>query len=162
MSFEGWFLFDDLRDRVFIVNKNNYRLELGDLSLIEHAIVDDDNAIAFGDEPGCSSVKAHIAGSAAGSGDDISFESRSVVDIDDLNLLVGEQVGSFHKVGAERDAADVVKIRPGDSRAVDFRLTEMPEHVVASLNQKVVDQACGAEISREGNKRAWADFGYTL
>ena len=124
-------------------------LEIG---LVVGAEGGDDDLVAGRGQVGGGAVDLHRprAGLAV---DHVGDEARAVVDVPDVDLLVGDQVGAGHQLGVDRDAADVVDVAVGDRRPVDLRLQHLPLHRSplrrSGLDQDVVDQARGADLGGE-------------
>ena len=105
--------------------------------------------------------------------DHVGDEAGAVVDVPDVDLLVGDQVGLGHQLGVDRDAADVVDVAVGDRRAVDLGLQHLPLHwrlplpcrfwLVQRSDQDVVDQSRAADPGGDGDQdRAAVQLGDRL
>src|SRR3954447_3810050 len=76
---------------------------------------------------GGGAVDLHRAGTGLAV-DHVGDETGAVVDVPNVDLLVGDQVGAGHQLGVDGDAADVIHIAVGHRRPVDLGLEHLPLH----------------------------------
>ncbi len=79
------------------------------------------------DEPSRSAVDPDDA-AAAWAGDRVRLQPGTVVNVNDRDLLAGQQVGILQQVDVDRHRADIVEVGLGDSGSMDLRLEHGPEH----------------------------------
>ena len=79
----------------------------------------DDDGIAYVYEVRCGTVDADAPGSAL-PGDDVCLETRTVIIIHHLHTLTGIDISRLHQRLVDRDAAYIIKVRLGDTDAVDL------------------------------------------
>ncbi len=105
-----------------------------EVALVVGAEGGDDDLVAGPGQVGGGAVDLHRAGAGLAV-DHVGDEAGAVVDVPDVDLLVGDQVGAGHQLGVDRDAADVVDVAVGHRRPVDLGLEHLPLHqIVASVS----------------------------
>src|SRR4051794_26323701 len=77
----------------------------------------DDDLVPRSGQVGGRAVHLHRPGARLAV-DHVGDEAGAVVDVPNVDLLVGDQVSACHQLGVDGDAADVVDIAVGHSRAV--------------------------------------------
>jgi hypothetical protein len=84
-------------------------------------IGDNDNDIAFYCQAGGGAVKAYVA-FAFFPFDGVSCETRAVVDVQHMHLLVRNDIGCPQELLIDGDAALIIDVGIGDMGPVDFAL----------------------------------------
>ena len=94
---------------VLIVEEKYARLKGGGFLVLDHGIGDDDDAIADGGESGCRSVEFNDA-AVAFSGNGVTLKPFAVVEVDDLYLFAGEDVGLIQEFLVDGDTAFIIEL----------------------------------------------------
>jgi hypothetical protein len=117
---EGFDGVGDIFYLVALIDVNDCGFEVAKLFVIvKNAIADDNDLIANCSFAGSRTVQANNA-RAGRTLDKISLEALAVIDVNDRNLLIGQEIGRSHKLGIERKRALVIEICLRDSRPVDL------------------------------------------
>ena len=115
---------------VVVVDVDDDRRVGLEVALVVGAEGGDDDLVAGPGQVGGGAVDLHRA-RARLAVDHVGDEAGAVVDVPDVDLLVGDQVGARHQLGVDRDAADVVDVAVGHRRPVDLGLEHLPLHQFA-------------------------------
>jgi hypothetical protein len=109
----------DSGDFIFLIDMNHGRAEICGIVFRHLAVGKNNNDITLADQPRGSSVQADLpaAGFALYG---ISRKARTVIDVQDMHLFVGQDVGYLHQVAVNSNAALIVDIEVGNTGAVDF------------------------------------------
>src|SRR3954447_10391805 len=120
-----------LADRpIGLVDMHDDRRVPVELGFAVGAIRDHDDPMARLDETRAPAVQDHVAALTFHC---IGLEPRTVVDVEDRDLLELVNVGERHEISVERDGADVVNVGTGNDGAVDLRLHHRALHIASSL-----------------------------
>ncbi len=114
-------------DPVGAVHEQDPRGEPAGVRVGHDRVRQDDHQIAGVDEPGRGAVDPDDA-TAAWAGDRVRLQAGTVVDVNDCDLLAGQQVCILQQIDVDRHRADIVQIGLGDSSSMDLRLEHGPEH----------------------------------
>ena len=117
-------------DRVVLVDVDDDRRVGLEVALVVGAEGGDDDLVAGAGQVGGGAVDLHRA-RAGLAVDHVGDEAGAVVDVPDVDLLVGDQVRAGHQLGVDRDAADVVDVAVGHRRPVDLGLEHLPLHLAS-------------------------------
>src|SRR5690606_22896780 len=109
----------DVTDAVVLVDEDDGGGVGAGVGVAEHPVGDDDDEVAGVDVVGGGAVDLHLA-AAALAGDDVGGEPRAVGDVDDVDLLAGQQVRGVEEVGVHGEGADVVQVGGGHGGTVDL------------------------------------------
>ena len=89
------------------------------LIFIQMAVGQDNDGISPGDQPSGGTIEADFT--AAGlTFDGVGTEAGTVIDIQNLHLLVGEDISLLHKATVDSHTTLVVNVHLGNSCAMDF------------------------------------------
>src|SRR5258708_1220 len=100
-------------------------LEARPLLLVDAGVGDEDDQVAGVADVGHGAVEGDLAGSAL---DGVGHRPRAVADVDDVQLLAGDDVGEPHQLRVDATGPLVVQIRPRHRGAVDLRLHQATLH----------------------------------
>ena len=114
-------------DLVLVVDVDDDRRVSLEVALIVGPKGSDDDLVARPGQVGGGAVDLHRA-RAGLAVDHVGDEAGTIVDVPDVNLLVGDQVRGGHQLGVDSDAADVVDVTIGHRRPVDLGLEHLPLH----------------------------------
>ena len=114
-------------DLVLVVDVDDDRRVGLQVALVVGAEGGDDDLVARPGQVGRGAVDLHRA-RAGLAVDHVGDEAGAVVDVPDVDLLVGDQVGAGHQLGVDGDAADVVHVAVGHRCPVDLGLEHLPLH----------------------------------
>jgi len=97
------------------------------LALVHAGVADDEQLVALHAQPRRAAVGADdpAAGLAL---EHVGLEARAVVEVDHLDLLVGQQVGQLEQVAVDGQAAHVPQVALGHGGAVDLGLHHVALH----------------------------------
>lgn len=109
------------------VDMDDARGQSAGLGVVDLGVADQDDQIAGVHEVGGCAVDADDTGAALAL-DDVRLQPGTVVDVDDVHELPGQQIGRFHQLGIDSDRADVVQIGLGHGGPVDLRLEHRTHH----------------------------------
>src|SRR5690606_5779460 len=76
---------------------------------------------------GCGTVQLEDTG-AARAGDHVGGEPRPVIHVDNLDFLIGKEVGRVEQVLVHRQRTLIVEIGRGDRGTMDLRLHQVAPH----------------------------------
>jgi hypothetical protein len=103
------------------------RHEGAGLGVVEGRVADDDDEVSRVHQAGGGAVDADDP-AAAWSLDDVGLQAGAVVDVNDVHLFPGQQVGRPHEFRVHCQRSHVVQVGLGDGRAVDFRFQHRSLH----------------------------------
>jgi hypothetical protein len=109
------------------------------LHRVHLGIGDDDNAVAHLGETRGSAVDAKLAGTAR-CRDGVGREPLAIIDVEHIDLLIGQDAGGFQQVQVDRDRAFIVKVGLGHRGAVELGFHHFQTHGEAFERW----QCCGA------------------
>ena len=112
---------------VELVNEHDGRPPARKLILAQLGVGDDDHQISGSSQP-CGGAVDTDHPAASRSGDRVGREPGTVVDVDHVHLLTGQQVSGGQQVGVDGDRADVVQVGLGHRRAMDLGLQHLSQH----------------------------------
>ncbi len=88
--------------------------------------------------PGCTRwaaaplMQASTASRLAGDG--VGCQAVAVVYVEDMDLLIGQDVGCLHEIRVEGDAAHVVEVGLGYAQPVDLAFEHSPKHPASFMS----------------------------
>src|SRR5215471_20232855 len=109
------------------IHNHHSGLEGSGLRLLHPGIGDDDDKIALLGETGGGAVDADDAG-AWGRRNGISRKALAVVDVENIDLLMGQNAGALHQGGVDRDRTFIIEVALGHHRAMDFAFEQGELH----------------------------------
>ncbi len=113
---------DDLFDPVLLVNQNDGRLIACRLGFLELRVSNDYDFIPNRAESGCWSIQANHPGTCL-SRDYVGFKSFTVVDVDYLDLLIGQNPGCVEQVAVYGEAPLIIELGLCNSGSVNLGFT---------------------------------------
>ena len=132
---------DDAVGAVDVHDARDVALRLG---LVHDAVADQDHQVAGVHEVRGGAVDADDA-AAALARDHVGLQAGAVGDVDDRDLLAGQQVGGVEQVLVDRHRAHVVQVGLGDGGAVDLGLEHRAHHRGSPrVDGDVVEESGGA------------------
>ncbi len=111
---------------------HDFGLESPSFFLLGGAVGDNDDDVAFRSQSGGGAVEEHRAGTGGGL-DDVGDQPLAVVEVEDVNLLAGQEIGGSHQIAIDGDAPLVVQVGARQSGAVNFRPQHEPLHADNSI-----------------------------
>ena len=112
-----------IHDLVFLIQKQPLRRD----GRFRNSPSHDGDAMARMDEMRRSPIDDDLAG-ATRSSDDVGFEALTARDGGDEHLFSVPQIGTFHQIERDGDAAFIVDVGIGDAGAVELGFEEVSEH----------------------------------
>src|SRR5690606_27144612 len=112
-------LVTDVEHPVALVDEDDGRGVGAGVGVAEHAVGDEDDEVAGVDEVGGRAVDLDVAAPAL-AGDDVGGEPGAVGDVDDVDLLAGQEVCGVEQVRVHGDGADVVQVGRRHGSALDL------------------------------------------
>ena len=146
---------------VVLIHVHQFRLEAGQLLVLQHRVRADDDDIAGIGLVGGGTVHGNNAGAGLGA-DRVGRETLPVVNVIDLDLLVLADIRGIQQMPVDRHRPLVVQLRMGHADAVQFRSEQYSLHSIIlpripadypglaagiQIELDIIDQARGAEIS---------------
>ena len=121
------------------VHQHDARLPDFRLGLVHAGIGDDDHQIVFLGQARGGAVDADHA-RTRGRGDGIGRKAVAIVDVQHIDLLMGQDAGAFQEREVHADGAFIVKVALGHRRAVNLALEKRQLHQLSKNDRSLRDR----------------------